>query len=287
MKYLAGLILACVSFVTSANIFYKIETTDATHPPAYLFGTMHMLCQEDFELPAAVMQAFQETQQLIVEVDLTSQQQQMQLQKQIQQQPSDYLKQALTPEQYGQLSSAFQTQLNYPLTSVESMRPFVLSAMLLQSYLNCNEQPLSLDELFMDAALAKSKSIIGLETITKQLSLFDQIPLPDQVAELLDLALKQAESKQEIQALTTTYLTADGEQIYELIKKQEDFKNYQSLILDDRNLDWLKLLPQLVNSNPSFIAVGAGHLAGPKGLVNLLRTEGFIVTPIPIQLVAQ
>lgn len=284
IKYLGGFILFCASFAASSHIFYQVESTDGSHQRAYLFGTMHMLCQEDFAIPNSVLQAFQRAQRLIVEVDLTSTQQQQQLQNQLQQQPADYLQQQLDSKQYESLSENFQARLGVPLTRVESMRPFVLSAMLMQSYLACDAETISLDEYFMSLAQADNKEIIGLETIDQQLSLFEQIPLTAQIAELMELAVDQAAAKQEIQALTNTYLRADSEEIYQLIKSQEDFVSFQSALLDDRNHLWLAQLPKLLEDQETFIAVGAGHLAGSEGLVQLLQSNGFRVTPIPIRL---
>ena len=51
-------------------------------------------------------------------------------------------------------------------------------------------------------------------------------------------------------------------------------------ILDDRNLNWIKQIPELIKLNSIFIAVGAGHLGGEYGIINLLRKEGYTVKPV-------
>jgi uncharacterized protein YbaP (TraB family) len=50
--------------------------------------------------------------------------------------------------------------------------------------------------------------------------------------------------------------------------------------LDNRNKRWIPKLVQLMNTKTIFIAVGAGHLAGENGLIQLLRNQGYIVSPI-------
>ena len=51
-------------------------------------------------------------------------------------------------------------------------------------------------------------------------------------------------------------------------------------ILDDRNERWVPIITEAVQSAPTFIIVGAGHLIGEKGLLSLLKKEGYILSPI-------
>ena len=56
-----------------------------------------------------------------------------------------------------------------------------------------------------------------------------------------------------------------------------------AVLLDNRNLDWVKQIPGLMKKNSCFIAVGALHLPGEKGLISLLRKEGYQVKPVIIK----
>lgn len=51
-------------------------------------------------------------------------------------------------------------------------------------------------------------------------------------------------------------------------------------LIDDRNINWVKQLPDLIKNNSCFVAVGALHLPGNKGLIKLLKNEGYKVIPV-------
>ena len=54
-------------------------------------------------------------------------------------------------------------------------------------------------------------------------------------------------------------------------------------LLDNRNKAWMTQLPSLFSEQSTFVAVGALHLSGKNGLVNLLRAQGYTVKPLPLK----
>ena len=55
---------------------------------------------------------------------------------------------------------------------------------------------------------------------------------------------------------------------------------YEDILLNNRNYNWVEKLKKLMPGKSLVVAVGAGHLPGDKGVINLLRKAGFTVTPI-------
>ncbi len=83
--------------------------------------------------------------------------------------------------------------------------------------------------------------------------------------------------------LITCYLSQDLDSLYQLITDGEDvISNHQVSFLDDRNKDWIPKIIDMIVSKSTFIAVGAGHLGGPNGVIRLLEKEGFTLTPIKL-----
>ena len=65
-----------------------------------------------------------------------------------------------------------------------------------------------------------------------------------------------------------------------LINKDEATSEYEPLLLSDRNKNWVEQLKTQMKTQSVFTAVGAGHLVGNKGLINLLKKEGYMVEPL-------
>ncbi len=57
-------------------------------------------------------------------------------------------------------------------------------------------------------------------------------------------------------------------------------KKYEELLLNKRNINWISQLKTIMPKESVFVAVGAGHLVGEKGLLTLLRNEGYKVEPL-------
>ncbi|OZB05169.1 MAG: hypothetical protein B7X54_06145 [Idiomarina sp. 34-48-12] len=283
MKYLVGLIFAVVSSCSFANVFYKIE--HESQPTAYLFGTMHMICHADASIPNAVTSAFSEAKQLVVEIDLTDSAQQRYLQQHVTQQPADYLQKHLTQQQQAILQGIVENDLGYPYQQLKSLRPIFINALFLQHFLDCDSQPLLLDEMLTQQAQVNAKAIVGLETVAEQLALFDSISLQEQVQALYEMATNPKQNRDDLQELQSVYLNDDGGKLYEVMRSQADFDTFEQAFLSQRNKNWVTELPKLIASQPTFIAVGAGHLAGTDGLLTLLRQQGYKITPIPINFI--
>ena len=83
--------------------------------------------------------------------------------------------------------------------------------------------------------------------------------------------------------IAQAYLSRDLNRLYELLDRKMNIcgsPEERSLMLDNRNADWLTKMPRLMNGKPTLFAVGAGHLLGEKGVLNLLRQEGYTVEPV-------
>ena len=66
----------------------------------------------------------------------------------------------------------------------------------------------------------------------------------------------------------------------ELSKEDDTHPEFMELILYKRNADWMTKLPDLLKETPTFVVVGALHLAGPQGIIEGLKSDGFTITPI-------
>lgn len=87
-------------------------------------------------------------------------------------------------------------------------------------------------------------------------------------------------SIQATKELTAAYEAQDLDKMSELSSKDNEHPEFMEALVDKRNAEWLQKLPSIMNDAPSFIAVGALHLAGDKGIIEGLRKAGYTVTPV-------
>ena len=144
------------------------------------------------------------------------------------------------------------------------------------------EPGLGVEEQLKARALADHKPIDGLERIEDQLGLFDALP-PEEQARLLELTLEDsATSVRDIDALTRAWRRGDARALARLLLRE--YRHFPSLyepLVYGRNRNWLPRLEALLQrDDDSLVVVGAMHLVGERGVVELLRQRGHVVEPL-------
>ena len=145
---------------------------------------------------------------------------------------------------------------------------------------------------FMDFSLSlraagAGLTVVGLETLEQQLSFLEEMPLKQQL-QLLDQALEEYTKVQQVHVqMVDDYIAGNLQDLKRLAEEQfeqldpETRRYFLERGIDDRNHRMLaSLLPQL-ESGKVFVAIGALHLPGETGLINLLREKGYELTPLP------
>ena len=133
----------------------------------------------------------------------------------------------------------------------------------------------------LSLAQKSKKEIKGLETIDFQMSIFDSIPYDVQAKSLLRSVDSLQQSKKYFDTLVNVYLSQDLNAIEAMFSKPEfGMADNLDILLDKRNENWAMQFKTLLPKGPLFIAVGAGHLVGEKGILALLKKQGYQVTPL-------
>ncbi len=76
------------------------------------------------------------------------------------------------------------------------------------------------------------------------------------------------------------YKEKDIEALYKQTESEEDFSEYEGVLINNRNTDWVSTIISEAYQKPTFFAFGAAHLAGENGVINLLRKKGYTVKPV-------
>ena len=267
--------------VSSANaaLLYKITGKDMAEP-SYLYGTIHLICEADFNVADATKTAFDEADKLIMELDMDDPNMMQSMQAKIFQPEGLKISSGLTEAQAEKLDAFFKANMGVGLSAFDGMRPFVVSGMLMSAQLDCG-QPASFEGYFTQQAMMQQKPVEGLETVDFQFGIFEQIPHAEQVQWLADALEDEAGAKAELQRMIDLYQAEDIDGMYGMFTEMDEYTEYKEVLLDQRNFAWQETLDKELQAEGSeFIAVGAGHLGGKAGMINLLRERGYTVEPV-------
>lgn len=129
----------------------------------------------------------------------------------------------------------------------------------------------------------QEKAVDGLETAEFQMSLFDSIPY-DVQAQMLMASIESDETDSEsnqLEEMVKMYKDQDIQGMQRMVKGDTGgISEYEELLLLRRNRNWIPVMEDMMANNPTFFAVGAGHLGGEEGVIALLRKAGYKVEPV-------
>lgn len=248
--------------------------------PSYLFGTFHLMCKADIKFSEALKSAIQKADTVYMELDMDNPSTMAAGIVFMNMKDKKTLKDLYTPEQYAKLEKYFADSLHIGLVMFNRAKPYFLTSLFFPTYLNCSDAT-SIEQELVTICRKEKKAINGLETVRYQTSLFDSIPYEWQAKELLKSIDSSAQMKIDFQKMTQLYREQKLDSLTKLINQNEYNDNrFMDLLLNNRNKNWVSQLEKLMKNESLFVAVGAGHLPGEMGLINLLRKAGYTVTPL-------
>lgn len=288
-KLSAGLLMSLVAITTLAQqkenntLLWKIAG-NGINKPSYLFGTIHMICKEDAFLSNNLVSAIEKADRVYLELDMDNLFEMIGTMAKMKMTNDTTLADLLTPDEYKKVKDHFESNSTLlPFSMLETYKPLMTSALLMESGIGCDEQ-VAMEQLIMEEAKKNGKRIEGLETMAYQMSVFDSIPYKIQAQELLksiSIGNKDTDSDKEFTEIMKAYKEQDLEKLGAVISKSDGgMMQYQDILLNNRNRNWVEKLKTLLLEKSLVIAVGAGHLPGENGVINLLKKAGFTLTPV-------
>lgn len=247
---------------------------------SYIFGTFHLLCKNDIHFSGQLKQAVKNSRELYLELDMDDPSTILGGLTLMNMKDDKKLEDLYKPAEYKRLKDFFLDSLHMSLLMFGNMKPAFLESMLYPKMMPCKTIS-GVEEELMQLAKDDKKEIQGLETMEFQASVFDSIPYEEQAKELLKTIDSLGTYKLEFDTMINVYKSQQLTKIEALFNKSEfGMEENQDLLLNNRNANWVKQLKSIMKKERVFVAVGAGHLVGEKGLIALLRKEGYSVRPL-------
>jgi uncharacterized protein YbaP (TraB family) len=251
------------------------------HNTVYLAGSVHLLKATDSRLPAAFDLAYGGSKALVMELDISK---------------ADPLEAASWMMEHGMLKegttlratigedryrrvSAEAERLGVPMEAADMLQPWALGLQLLEmQYMQLGFDPQQgVEQQLQHRAQTDGKPISGLETMDEQLGVLQGMSYPDQ-ARFLDMVVTQMRDvESETQSVVTAWRTGDAAKLAALLSDEyKSFPALYRLLVTERNKRWVPQIEKLLHGNQDyFVVVGALHLVGDGGLLDLMRRDGY------------
>lgn len=288
-RYILFLVLLSGIFQTNAQLLWKISG-NGLKKPSYLFGTHHLAPLSILDSIPAFNDAFSSCQIVYGEVIIgdkeTIKKDTKKNYESMIAPPDSTLDLLLSEDLYKKLDSITQKNMNLTADQIKKLKPAAIYIQLIMikslkyfKDFNLNEQ---LDEVIQRRALSANKQIRSFETSKQQSNILYDTPVKKQLETLKAIIELYDECDQYIKRTKEAYMTQDINTLINLLNN-ETFglnDNNPKNSSDERNLNWNEQLKEILpKDEPIFIAVGAGHLPGKNGLIELLRKQGYTVEP--------
>ena len=286
------LIIALVALTSHAQLLWKVSGNGLSRP-SYILGTYHFAPEVMIDKIPGMQQAFDGCDVVVGELEnetmLDPKSQALAAQAMIA--PLDStLDKLFTPEEYKIVEQVFNKYfgtMGVKLSQMKMFKPSAIStqmqaiqAMKFFPTLNVNDL---IDMAVQNRANEAGKPSLAFETMEEQIDLLFNTPLTEQAQGLLEACKNDEMFAEQSSALVEAYMTQDLSKIEAIINDPELGGNESEeldALLYDRNRSWAVKLAKMMPERACLVCVGAGHLPGNQGLLQLLRDRGYTVEPM-------
>lgn len=269
--------MAPAQLTDTGSLLWKISG-NGLKKPSYLYGTIHIQDKRAFQFTPEMEKAFKKSKgfamELIPDVSSASKLMSMMTLK------SGKLSDLFTAEQYAYLEDYFKENCDAPLVLFANYKPFIPYSMVAQGKFKSDMKEALDLHLLKWAKTQKKESITGLETMEEQVSAIMAIPDTTQARMLWEAAIDTTGEDSDTEKFMAMYEKADLRGLEDAMKEEDMGPEFEQGLLITRNHNMADRMVPLMQSRGTFVAVGALHLPGTEGVINLLRAKGYTVEPV-------
>jgi uncharacterized protein len=282
---LLALVLPALAAMPAAAVSYLWEASSLTNR-VYLFGTVHAGKRDWYPLPRAVEDAFDDSRVLVVEADITDTAAMARSSKAMTYAWPANLSTHVPAEEYARFRRLLP-RYSIPEGDVIQIKPFMaVSLLVFSEWARLGYLPsYGVDAYLLEKAKAAQKPIVELEGVDAQIRLMDSLTDKENLTLFkgtLD-ALESGLTDEQVKGMVAAWEAGDPRAMLEVARRYNEkvpgAREFENKFIWSRHGAMLEKIEGYLNQSKDrhFIAVGALHLAGPDGLVEMLRRKGYIV----------
>ena len=283
---LAAAVLAFTSTPGAAAERSVVWSVRGEHNTVYLFGSIHVLRPGDVGLPRAAQAAYDDAEQLVMEIDMDdpaiadpiAMAAQMQHYARL---PAGQSLESVLGGDYAAVAAQLE-DAGLDIATFDGFAPWFVGMLVLQLEVAKRgfDPAHGIEQQVTDRAVADRKPILGLETPADQFAVLARLSLPEQKRFLL-MTLEETESADaRLDELLKAWRTGDTATLARVLSEEfDEFPELYRPLTEDRNRAWVEQLAGLLDDRDDYlVVVGALHLVGRNSVVDLLRQRGYRVT---------
>lgn len=284
IKALLPLLLLSLALPVQAETsVWRVSRGDST---LYLGGTVHLLRPSDYPLPAEFEAAYVQADEIVFETDLAAMSDlatQAQMLSQLTYSDDRTLMSVLSAETYSALEE-YAASVGMPIMMMQKFKPgMVVSTLQVMEFQRMGFTPQGVDAYFNSRAIGDDKALGALESIDDQIGFLAEMGEGNE-NEFIQMSLSDLEDTEEVmEQMIAAWRSGDAGDLAEMFvadMRERAPELYESL-LRGRNLNWLpQIEAMLADANTEFVLVGAAHLVGEDGLLDLLAARGYEVSQL-------
>ena len=268
------------------NLLWKISDNNSS---VWILGSIHYADSSFYPLSKVIEQAFQESEALAVEMDVSDTETQIKTEEEFQKEgmfsEGENLKDFLPDSLWEKLDS-IAIVLGVPSEMFLPMRPWLAATVLASMAILSTgiEKDLGIDVVLLDSAANSGKEIIALETPREQVQSFSDVADSNETSGVsyLETTFKEFENlKPMLKSILHAWKTADVKALQEQLKTENMTKAEEKLnqrIYNERNLKMAAKVEEFLKANKKiFVVVGVGHLILEDNVLEILSKKGYSI----------
>jgi len=260
------------------SLLWRISGKGLQHP-SYLYGTMHLTDNRLFNFGDSVYQAIERSAGLAIEVN-PDEMGAYYVNKMFDEVEGDKLQEILNEKDFKKYSHALARKFKKPASEITTNDIVTEKNKWLNDYFEKGEMATFVDAYLYDIARRQGKWVGGVEDITDQAGLLDDLVDKSDIDFLLagDSSYIKTASNRMMENMVELYTNQDLPGIEALMSAESP--EYKDALLIKRNVKMARRIDSLTALRTMFIAIGAAHLPGDSGVIHLLKQKGFTVEPV-------
>lgn len=280
MKRLVFLFFILSTFLFSQSLVWKIQKSGNI---VYIGGTVHILRSSDYPLPKEFEKAYEKSQKLYFETDLSgmnNQDVQRKLFSNMLLKNGKTLSSILSKKTYTLLEK-YALKYSIDLKQIENYKPSMIVLMItLKEFKKLGFNTQGVDSYFEQRALNHNKKIGQLESVDEQIAYISSFGVGNEDKFVLQSLEDLEKIKMLFPKMISSWKKGDIKTLSDFFIEdmKKDYPKLYTTLLVQRNNNWLPIIKSMFKDKQiEFVLVGSAHLLGSDGIIEKLKNDGFSV----------